>query len=120
MNVFLGVLKYSFFNLILDIFYFPIWWYTLGLKKFLIFIKNTIKDVSQALVIKILLVNLFKPMFGQYDRAGRIISFFMRCIHLGINLFLFTLSLIGLLLLFVLWLALPIFSLYQVVLLIIK
>jgi len=115
MSSLVTVLKYITLDIFLDILYFPLWWYTKGLKKVFNFIKEKAGDLAQTLAIKILLANLFKPMFGQYDRAGRIISFFMRCFQLLIRLFLFLFGLLGLLILLIIWFALPIISFYQII-----
>lgn len=115
MAVLLKAIKYITFNQILDVLYFPFWWYTRGLAKVFASINQKRKDLSEALAIRILLANLFKPMFGQYDRPGRIISFFMRCFQLFIRLLLFFFGLIGLFILLIIWLGLPIFAFYQII-----
>jgi hypothetical protein len=118
MAVLLETIKYITLNQVLDVLSFPLWWYTKGLVKVIRFINQKRKDLAGALALRILLANLFKPMFGQYDRLGRLISFFMRCFQLSIRLFLFLLGLIGLSILLILWLALPIFAGYQIIILI--
>jgi hypothetical protein len=67
---------------IFSLIYFPIWWYSRGLKKILFFLKKKIQEISCPFVLKILFLNLAKPMYGDYTREGKIISFFMRLIHL--------------------------------------
>jgi len=105
-------------NFILDILYFPIWWYTAGLKKRgRVFINNVFK-LSRYLALKILIVNLFKPMFGQYDWRGRIISFFMRLTQLIIYLIIFLIGTILLFALLLIWIFLPIIALWQIITLI--
>lgn len=63
---------------ILDIFYFPVWWYSGGLVKAgrwcLGFLYGGVEMFAPGVWIK----NVFVPMYGQYDWEGRIISFFMR------------------------------------------
>lgn len=69
-------------SLILDLIYFPVWWYTEGFKKRWVFVIKQIKIGYRNLALKILLLNLFKPMYGEYSWQGRIISFFARLIML--------------------------------------
>ncbi|HZJ41267.1 MAG TPA: hypothetical protein VFD16_03320 [Candidatus Saccharimonadales bacterium] len=90
-----------------NIIYFPFWWYSVGfietIKKELIFLRNQEKSLG----FKIWLMNIFVPMYGQYDVAGRIISFFIRLIQIiarGLALiFWLALVIAGA----ILWLALP-------------
>ena len=92
-----------------DIIYFPIWWYSLGLveiiKKGWLFWRQR----EKALGFSIWLKNIFVPMYGQYDWAGRIISFFIRLVQVvfrGLVLLLWLALYIASVLL---WLAFPLF-----------
>jgi len=94
---------------LLEIAYFPIWWYSVGLveaaKKLWAFWLNQ----EKALGFRIWTKNLLVPMYGQYDLAGRLISFFLRLVQVifrGIAL-LFWLGMA--LVCFMLWIVLPIF-----------
>jgi len=92
---------------ILEIAYFPIWWYSFGLveagKKLGIFWLNQEKSLGLRVWVK----NIFVPMYGQYDWAGRIISFFIRLIQIifrgFILIFWLGVALVG----FLLWLIVP-------------
>lgn len=109
------ITKTLFLDTIRSIVYFPVWWYSHGLKKrFLGFISG-LGALSHNLGLKIMFKYLFKPMFGERSRSGRIISFFMRLILLFWRLFLFLLGAGGRLLLFVLWVVLPIIALWQII-----
>lgn len=105
-------------NLLASILYFPCWWYSRGLQKRAQEFTNGVCRLSRYLALKILLQNLFKPMFGQYDRTGRIISFFMRCFQLLIRLFIFLLGTVFLFALLILWIILPIVAIWQIITLI--
>jgi len=93
----------------LEIAYFPIWWYSVGLvetaKKLWAFLFNQ----EKALGFRIWCKNILVPMYGQYDWAGRLISFFIRLIQIifrGLVLvFWFLIALVG----FSLWIVVPIF-----------
>ena len=67
---------------ILDIAYFPLWWYSGGAKHALFWVATQIKVGNDRLAPGIWLRNLFVPMFGQYDWEGRLISFVMRCVQI--------------------------------------
>lgn len=97
------------------ILYFPVWWYSKGLLKFVSGGWSWIKDFEQTMGFSIWLKNLFVPMFGQTDIAGRLISFFLRLVQVifrGIFLLLFC---ILVLLIELTWLVLPIFIIYQII-----
>jgi hypothetical protein len=115
MFVLLNIVKSFFFETLLSIFYFPIWWYTKGLKKRFLFLKKRVKDLSDALALKIMFANYFKPMFGDYSRQGRMISFFMRTILLLWRIVLFLAGFLGLLLLFLGLTFLPAIAVWQIV-----
>ncbi len=63
---------------LLDILYFPIWWYTGGVWRALLFCLDMLKEGNSNFAPGLWLSNIFVPMYGQYDWQGRIISFFMR------------------------------------------
>lgn len=85
-NLVFKTTKYMFKELILDVIYFPVWWYTKGLKKAGVFFMDEVADWANRLSLKILFKNMLKPMYGDYSRSGRIISFFMRIIVFGFKL----------------------------------
>lgn len=61
--------------------YFPLWWYTGGLRHVAQFAWRQIRYVHAYLVPDLWLKNLFVPMFGQTDWQGRIASFFIRVVN---------------------------------------
>lgn len=100
-------------ELILDILYFPIWWYTSGAERALIFCIGLLKDANGMLAPGLWLKNIFVPMFGQWDWQGRIVSFFMRLANVigrSIGLFIW---LIVVVILFLIWVLFPMFILYM-------
>jgi hypothetical protein len=90
-----------------NIIYFPFWWYSVGfvetIKKEAIFFRNQEKSLG----FSVWLTNIFVPMYGQADIAGRIISFFIRLVQViarGLALLIWlALVIAGA----ILWLALP-------------
>ena len=102
------ILQRLILDILLDIIYFPVWWYTGGIKFVLLKCWDLIKVGNGRLAPGLWLKNIFVPMFGQWDWEGRIISFFMRLIQVigrGIAL-LFWLGFVGLI--FCFWLVLPV------------
>lgn len=108
------ILEEIFWEGLLRIFYFPIWWYTKGLKKKTFELGRGIKNLSRDLALRIMLTHIFKPMFGELTRSGRIISFFMRLVLLGWRLFLFMIGSLGWLLFWLVWIFLPIIAVWQI------
>lgn len=70
-----------------NIIYFPIWWYTKGLKKAGLFLISFVGSMEMRLAVRVWVVNLFKPMYAATDIAGRIISFFMRLFMIIVRTF---------------------------------
>ncbi len=97
------------------ILYFPLWWYSKGLVKFFNFLRRTILEISNPIVLKILIANLFKPMYGDYSREGRIISFFMRVIHLSFYIFKIILASFICLIIFIFYLILLPLIFYKII-----
>ncbi len=115
MFILLNIIKLLFVDTLLSIFYFPIWWYGPGLKKRFLGFRGHVKKLFKALALKIMFANYFKPMFGEYSRTGRMISFFMRTILLIWRLFLFLIGSLGLLVLFLIWTVWPILAVWRVI-----
>ncbi len=64
-----------------DFLYFPIWWYGAGLLKTLRGVGNFYKNQEASLNFLVWFKNIFVPMYGQYDIAGRLVSFFIRLVQ---------------------------------------
>jgi len=96
-------------KIISDIFYFPIWWYSVGLLRLLRNIVNFLRSQERSVGLFIWLKNIFVPMYGQRDWAGRIISFVMRLVQIvfrGLVLVIWVLLSLSLI---VIWLLSPVF-----------
>jgi hypothetical protein len=86
--------------------YFPVWWYTRGFVSVLGFVGRSIYNQYESLGLGVWLKNLFVPMYGINDWAGRLISLlirlfmiFFRGLFLIFFIILFFLLIIGYLLL---------------------
>lgn len=90
-----------------NILFFPLWWYSFGFIRFAQRIISFWRGEQRSLGFNVWLKNLFVPMYGQHDFAGRLISFFIRLIQIIVRgLALLFWLFIGLALMFA-WLALP-------------
>ena len=91
-----------------EILYFPIWWYSIGFIRRIKVSWSFLRDREISLGFSVWAKNIFAPMYGQRDFAGRLISFLVRLVQIiarGLVLFLW---LIIVLLGLIFWLALPI------------
>jgi len=107
-------LKFVAIDLVGDIFYWPVWWFTSGGVKWAIFCWEKIKEAENYLGLRIWLANLFTPMFAQYDWQGRLISFFIRLFMIIIKAVLLLIWTIIVLILLLVWFILPFYILYQI------
>lgn len=118
-HILIATLKYIGVEIIWDVIYFPIWWYSKGLMRVINFCINSASfHVNRRMALGIWVKSMFKPMYGDYTREGRIISIFMRVIVLIWKLVGTVLWMAVLVVVFVLWIVLPIiviyFILYQI------
>ncbi|HSR88895.1 MAG TPA: hypothetical protein VLK22_00655 [Candidatus Udaeobacter sp.] len=102
------VLQRLLIETVLDVIYFPIWWYTKGAAHALRWCFNLLKTGNENLAPGLWLANLFVPMFGQFDIQGRIVSFFMRLVQILARTVALAVWLTLCLVLFLVWLALPV------------
>ena len=113
--MFILVLQRLFFEALLDALYFPIWWYTGGIKYAAGGLFGLFNRGNQTLAPGLWLKNIFVPMFGQYDWQGRMISFFMRSVQVFFRSLALLLWAVVCLVLFFFWLVFPIIVIYGLV-----
>jgi hypothetical protein len=105
-NVLTGVL--------VDIFFFPFWWYSFGLFKTAKRLAIFISDKQKSLALLVWMKNIFVPMYGQRDIQGFIISFFIRLVQIIFRGLIFIFWLAAALVLLLLWLVLPAVVIYEI------
>lgn len=113
--MFFLVLQRLAIEFILDILYFPVWWYTGGIIYVLGACGNFLSAANGLLAPGLWLKNIFVPMFGQYDLQGRLVSFFMRLMNVlfrSIGMFMWFLIVAVLLLL---WIFVPLLVGYMLI-----
>ncbi len=98
-----------------DILLFPLWWYTRGLllfiRQLLFFMQNREKSLALLVWIK----NIHRPMYGQYDWQGKLISFFMRLVQIIFRSIIMLFWLITALAALLFWVVLPFFVIYEII-----
>lgn len=81
-SVFYQALRFIIVEVLWSAVYYPVWWYTTGLKIAVKKFGENIAYSSYSLGLGIQFRNMFRPMYADYSIAGRIISFFMRLVML--------------------------------------
>ena len=112
-NIVLSSIKYVLVDLIGDILYWPIWWYSSGFKKTAESLWQRFLRMEERLALRIWFINLLTPMFGQTDWQGRLISFFIRLIQIIVRFILLLIVGAVCLIFLGIWLILPVFVTYQ-------
>ena len=69
-------------TIVWDFLYFPLWWYSAGLLKTARGVLNFYRGQEASLGFLVWAQNLFVPMYGQNDMAGRLVSFFIRLVQI--------------------------------------
>lgn len=106
--------RFVFRELVVDVLLFPAWWYGRGLVRVGSFTLTRAGEFvnRSRWSPKVWFQNLFVPMYGDYSRSGRAISFFMRFfVGLGLTVVL-AITLVAYLLFFLGYLAAPVAVVY--------
>ncbi|MBI5729450.1 MAG: hypothetical protein HY983_04415 [Candidatus Magasanikbacteria bacterium] len=113
--MYLIILQRLFGEALLDLVYFPVWWYSGGWKyagsRCLVWLKAGNRTLAPGLWLQ----NLFVPMFGQTDWQGKIISFFMRGVQIVARTLALILWTIICAVVWLIWIFLPVIALYGLV-----
>lgn len=107
--MFFLVLQRITYDFLFHILYFPIWWYTVGMKRALLYTLNLVKFANSYMAPGLWLKNIFVPMFGQHDMQGRVASFFVRLGNVLFRSFALLVWFFVCVIIFSIWIALPIF-----------
>lgn len=102
-------------ELLWNILYFPLWWYSKGFWQLLIRLKNFLARKQKSLALLVWIKNINKPMYGQYDWAGILISFLVRSFQIIIRSLIMVFWLIFSLAIFLFWLILPPLVVYEII-----
>ena len=116
MQIIVNTLRFLLKDIVINIVYFPIWWYSNGLLKVLKYTIASIKDFAHGLNIGLLFKYLLTPMYGYNDISSRVISFFVRIVHFLVLFFITIVWTIVLIILVLAWILIPVFVIYNVLL----
>ncbi len=97
---------------ILDIIYFPVWWYTGGVKRAAVFCFELLREGNIHLAPFLWLKNIFVPMYGQTDWQGRLMSIVMRFFNVIFRSIALLVWSVAVWVLLLVWLALPALVIY--------
>ncbi|MFH0805122.1 MAG: hypothetical protein V1916_02915 [Patescibacteria group bacterium] len=112
-NIFISTVRYIAVEVILDILYFPVWWYSKGLTRVGRYcLESAAFHVNRRVGLGIWVRSMFKPMYGDFTWEGRIISGFMRIFVLLWKLVSTVLWFALLVVTFLLWVLLPVAAVY--------
>jgi len=100
---------------VFDVVYFPVWWYSVGLKRFIVARWHGLVAFEASLGLTVWMVNWTRPMYGQYDIASRLISLLARTVVIIAKMILLAVHVVISLALVVVWLIAPLFFVYQLV-----
>lgn len=95
-------------QVILDVVYFPLWWYSIGLLRVLKDLGIFLGERWTVIGAGVWLKNIFVPMYGQTDMVSRAISFVIRFIQIIVRFVVFILFVVISLVALFIWLALPV------------
>ncbi len=101
-------------DIVWGIFYFPLWWYGAGLLKFILTLGKFIAEREHETGFLVWLKNIGKPMYGQSDFAGVLISIFMRFIQIVVRGVIMLFWLFLAIIFLGIWICLPIVTLYEI------
>lgn len=111
----LSIAKYIFGEVLGDLVYAPVWWYSRGLVWFLGRLRDRLIGFERNLGIGFWIRTLGKPMYGQHDIVGKIISFFMRMAVLIFRMIVFVFYCGWLVILLALWILVPVLVIWEIV-----
>lgn len=106
-NIFGDILK--------DILLFPVWWYSVGLFRLIIRLRDFIIDREKSLALFVWIKNIFVPMYAQRDIPGVLISIFIRIVQIIFRSIITIFWLLVILIIFWIWVIAPIFIVYQII-----
>ena len=109
------VLQRMTIEFLFDLIYFPVWWYTGGVKHAFKYCIHLFKSGNANLAPGLWLKNILVPMFGQSDFQGRLVSFFMRLANVFFRSLLLLFWLLIVILVFIFWIAFPLFIVMMII-----
>ncbi|MBI4281126.1 hypothetical protein HY628_02935 [Candidatus Uhrbacteria bacterium] len=107
--------KFAFGEVLGEFFFIPVWWYSRGFLRLSRHLGRAGREFEKSIGFRFWLRTIGKPMYGQRDVAGKIISFLMRLVVLAAKFFALAGYAVFLIVLALLWLAAPLVIIWQLV-----
>jgi hypothetical protein len=101
-------------DIIIDIVFFPFWWYSVGLIKTAKKLAEFVMDKERSLALFVWIKNIFVPMYGQRDIQGFLISFFVRLVQIIFRGLILLFWMAAALIAFCLWIIFPALVVYMI------
>lgn len=114
MNTAYYALRFLVKDILWSIIFFIPWWYITGRRNLEKMLFGQLEDFMRVLHVRTLARFLFTPMYGLYDPASRVISFFVRIVYFAILMVLMLMYSMILLSFYALWLLFPLFVVYNI------
>lgn len=114
-NLALLSVKFIAKDIVGEILYWPVWWYSRGLVAFIKKRLVSVKEFEQDVGLTVWIINWAKPMYGQYDIQGKIISFIMRTVSILYKVIIIMLYFLLQAVMSIIWLGLPIVIVWQII-----
>ncbi|OGL63850.1 hypothetical protein A3C09_04960 [Candidatus Uhrbacteria bacterium RIFCSPHIGHO2_02_FULL_47_44] len=109
------VLKHLLLDLVREILFLPVWWFTIGLAQMVLWCGHSVKHAAETTGLTIWAKNLFVPMYGETSVSGKLISFFVRLIMViarGVATFVWMFVVVGVFIAYLLLLPLAILGIF--------
>lgn len=106
-------IKDLFLDTIGEILFFPVWWYSRGLKKIALFCWQRINNGWKSLALSIFIRNFFKPMYGQKGWDAYVLSLASHLVQILYRLFLMSIWALFWIFILIIWILLPFYIIWQ-------
>lgn len=101
-------------EIVRDILMFPVWWYTRGLVGVARSLFSFLGERQRSLALLVWIKNIYRPMYGQHDWQGILISIGMRIIQIIFRSLVMLFWALVVLFIFCFWLVFPLFLIYEI------
>ncbi len=101
-------------QLLWEIAYFPLWWYSSGLIHLLESIREFMSNRQKELAFFVWTKNILVPMYGEYNWEGRLISFFVRLVQIIVRGIILLIWMAFCVIALALWIAVPPVVVWQI------
>ena len=97
------------------VYYFLYHWYVRGFRKAANWTIDYLEKLDYKFALRINLKNIFQPLYQDYSFVGHVMGFVLRSLRILIALVFYTIFIIICAALFLVWAAIPVFVVYQII-----